>query len=78
MQQHELPGAMKYSWGHYLTCLECAADRYWCGSLCTALQETAKNTVALRSFNDALLQDNRVSISIIPVGDGMALCRRRQ
>ena len=40
------------------------------------VQDTAKNTLALRSFNDALLHDDRVSVSIIPVGDGMALCRR--
>ena len=41
------------------------------------VQETAKNTVALRSFNDALLHDDRVSFSMIPVGDGMTLCRKR-
>ena len=41
------------------------------------MQETAKNTVALRSFNDALLHDNRVSFSMIPVGDGMTLCRKK-
>ncbi|CAK0779204.1 hypothetical protein CVIRNUC_004716 [Coccomyxa viridis] len=40
-------------------------------------KETAKNTVALRSFNDALLHDNRVSFSMIPVGDGMTLCRKK-
>ena len=41
------------------------------------VQDTAKNTVALRCFNDALLHDGRVSVSVIPVGDGMALCRRK-
>ena len=40
------------------------------------MQDTAKNTMAVRCFNDALLQDDRISVSIIPVGDGMALCRR--
>ena len=41
------------------------------------MQETAKNTVALRSFNDALLHDDRVSFSMLPVGDGMTLCRKK-
>ena len=41
------------------------------------MQETAKNTVALRSFNDALLHDARISFSMIPVGDGMTLCRKK-
>jgi predicted O-methyltransferase YrrM len=36
-----------------------------------------KITVAIRQFNDALIKDERVSVSIIPVGDGMALCRVR-
>ena len=40
------------------------------------VQDMAKNTVAVRCFNDALLNDGRVSVSMIPVGDGMALCRR--
>lgn len=36
-----------------------------------------KATVALREFNAALLRDARVTASIVPVGDGMALCRVR-
>ena len=40
------------------------------------MQETAKATVALREFNAQLLNDSRVSFSTVPVGDGMALCRR--
>jgi predicted O-methyltransferase YrrM len=39
--------------------------------------ESKKATLALRDFNDRLLLDARVSLSVIPVGDGMALCRRR-
>ena len=41
------------------------------------MQETAKTTMALRSFNEALLHDDRVSFSMIPVGDGMTLCRKK-
>ena len=40
------------------------------------MQETAKNTMAMRSFNDALLHDDRVSFSMVPVGDGVTLCRK--
>uniref|UniRef100_A0A7S3QL53 Caffeoyl-CoA O-methyltransferase n=2 Tax=Dunaliella tertiolecta TaxID=3047 RepID=A0A7S3QL53_DUNTE len=36
-----------------------------------------KATAALRAFNDQVINDQRVSLSIIPVGDGMALCRKR-
>lgn len=35
-----------------------------------------KATLSLRAFNDSLLADERVSYSIVPVGDGMALCRK--
>ncbi len=40
-------------------------------------QVTDKATVALREFNAAVLSDERVTLSIVPVGDGMALCRKR-
>lgn len=40
-------------------------------------QNDDKPTLALRSFNTSLLADERVTISIVPVGDGMALCRKR-
>lgn len=36
-----------------------------------------KATLALKKFNDDLLADARVSFSIVPIGDGMALCRKR-
>eukprot|EP00879_Flechtneria_rotunda_P028167 GHRR01030249.1.p1 GENE.GHRR01030249.1~~GHRR01030249.1.p1 ORF type:complete len:181 (+),score=58.33 GHRR01030249.1:444-986(+) len=36
-----------------------------------------KATVALKEFNQRLLADARVSYSIVPIGDGMALCRKR-
>ena len=42
-----------------------------------AVQEGAKNTLALRAFNAGLLEDARLSVSIVPIGDGMALCRRK-
>ncbi|XP_024993309.1 uncharacterized protein LOC112527110 [Cynara cardunculus var. scolymus] len=36
-----------------------------------------KKTESIRSFNRALLDDERVSISMVPVGDGMTICRKR-
>ena len=36
-----------------------------------------KITAAIRQFNSDLVKDERVSVSIVPVGDGMALCRVR-
>eukprot|EP00798_Chlamydomonas_sp_ICE-L_P006451 gene6450-3082_t len=36
-----------------------------------------KATIALREFNDRLLVDERISLSTLPVGDGIALCRKR-
>jgi O-methyltransferase len=39
--------------------------------------EGDKAAAALRAFNAALLRDDRVALSIVPVGDGMALCWKR-
>uniref|UniRef100_A0A061SE34 Tricin synthase 1-like n=1 Tax=Tetraselmis sp. GSL018 TaxID=582737 RepID=A0A061SE34_9CHLO len=39
---------------------------------------TDRYTQALRDFNDHILRDDRVSLSMVPIGDGMALCRKRQ
>ncbi|GIL75273.1 hypothetical protein Vretifemale_5081 [Volvox reticuliferus] len=36
-----------------------------------------KAAIALHQLNVKLLDDQRVSISMIPIGDGMTLCRRR-
>ncbi|XP_019172621.1 PREDICTED: uncharacterized protein LOC109168016 isoform X2 [Ipomoea nil] len=34
-------------------------------------------TMSIRSFNRTLLEDNRVDISMVPIGDGMTICRKR-
>ena len=34
-------------------------------------------TQALRDLNDALLADERVDYSMVPLGDGVALCTNR-
>lgn len=44
---------------------------------CAVLQTPDKAAQALRAFNAQLLRDERVSLSVVPIGDGMTLCRRR-
>jgi len=36
-----------------------------------------EDTLALRKLNDMLYQDERVSISLVPIGDGLTLARKR-
>ncbi|KAJ4803760.1 Caffeoyl-CoA O-methyltransferase 1 [Rhynchospora pubera] len=33
-------------------------------------------TVSLRNFNRKILEDKRISISMVPIGDGMTICRK--
>jgi predicted O-methyltransferase YrrM len=40
------------------------------------VQEKDKRTEALRQLNQKLLHDERIVLSIVPVGDGMALCMK--
>lgn len=35
---------------------------------------TDENTLAVRALNEKLLQDDRVDISLLPIGDGLFLC----
>jgi predicted O-methyltransferase YrrM len=36
-----------------------------------------EDTAAIRAFNDKLKGDNRVSLSLVPIGDGLTLARKR-
>lgn len=48
----------------------------WHGKVCDPMVNDAK-TVSIRNFNKRLLEDKRVSISMVPIGDGMTICRKR-
>ena len=37
-----------------------------------------KQTAAMRDLNDFLLRDSRVDFCLLPIGDGMAMCRKRE
>ena len=37
-----------------------------------------ENTVALRELNDMLYKDNRIELSMIPVGDGLTIVRKKE
>ena len=36
-----------------------------------------ENTRAIRTFNEHINDDTRVDISLVPVADGLTLCRKR-
>lgn len=41
------------------------------------LEDKEEDTQAIRAFNDQLLEDRRVTISLVPIGDGLTLARKR-
>lgn len=48
----------------------------WHGKVVDPMVNDAK-TVSIRNFNKKLMEDNRVSISMVPIGDGMTICWKR-
>lgn len=48
----------------------------WSGNIVDA-GAADENTIALRAFNDAVAADDRVEASMIPLGDGLTLLRKR-
>lgn len=48
----------------------------WSGRLIDP-HDTDEDTEALRLFNRTLHEDNRIDLSLLPVGDGLTLCRKR-
>jgi predicted O-methyltransferase YrrM len=54
-----------------------AADNVlWSGRVLDA-QSTEPDTVSVRAFNRKLLSDARVSVSLVPIGDGVTLALKR-
>jgi predicted O-methyltransferase YrrM len=48
----------------------------WSGRVLDA-DDRSEDTVAIRAFNEMLQQDGRVDISLLPIGDGLTLARKR-
>ncbi|KAI9073888.1 hypothetical protein K1719_044160 [Acacia pycnantha] len=48
----------------------------WHGKVADSLVNDSK-TISIRDFNQQLVEDKRVSISMVPIGDGMTICRKR-
>lgn len=48
----------------------------WHGKVADPFVNDSK-TLSIRSFNKNLMEDERVSISMVPIGDGMTICRKR-
>lgn len=48
----------------------------WGGSVTDQAKQDL-NTRAIRAFNDALRADERVDLSLVPIGDGLTLARKR-
>ncbi len=69
--------------GYYERCLQLlrrggliAIDNtLWSGKVAT--RDTSADTVALQALNIKLHQDDRVDLSLLPIGDGLTLARKR-
>jgi caffeoyl-CoA O-methyltransferase len=48
----------------------------WSGHVIDA-SDTTDDTVALRRFNDMVAADERVDRVMLPIADGLTLCRKR-
>src|SRR5690348_2959281 len=48
----------------------------WSGAVIDK-QDQTEDTVAIRAFNEALRKDERVELSMLPIGDGLSLALKR-
>jgi len=53
-----------------------ADNTLWSGRVIDLSNDEA-TTVAVRRFNEQLHHDERVDLSLVPVGDGLTLARKR-
>jgi predicted O-methyltransferase YrrM len=56
--------------------LICVDNVLWWGAVVDPTRDD-EDTEAIRTFNRALAKDARVSISLVPIGDGLTLARKR-
>ncbi|MBV8883667.1 MAG: class I SAM-dependent methyltransferase [Chroococcidiopsidaceae cyanobacterium CP_BM_RX_35] len=49
----------------------------WSGKVADP-QDQDKTTLTIRAFNDKLVHDERVSLSLVPIGDGLTLALKRR
>jgi len=48
----------------------------WSGAVIDK-KDKSEDTVAIRAFNAALQRDERIDVSLLPIGDGLTLARKR-
>ena len=48
----------------------------WSGKVAD-LDNQEEDTVAIREFNQKLHQDDRIDLSLLPIGDGLTFARKR-
>jgi predicted O-methyltransferase YrrM len=48
----------------------------WGGNVIDVTDQTS-DTVAIRTLNEKISKDERVTVSLVPIGDGLTLCRKR-
>ena len=56
--------------------LICVDNVLWSGAVADPSRND-EDTVAIRAFNAALSKDARISLSLVPIGDGLTLARKR-
>ena len=49
----------------------------WSGAVAD-MDDKSKNTIVLRDLNEILFNDQRIDLSMIPVGDGLTIVRKKQ
>jgi caffeoyl-CoA O-methyltransferase len=54
-----------------------AVDNVLWGGAIIDPSDTSRDTVSLRAFNDMVIADTRVEAVMLPIADGLTLCRKR-